>query len=212
MKRKRITERILAFMLSFALVLGMVPMEGLSVIVKAQESTEVTDSAIMPAFEQSETVDGVTVTVKAEEGVFPERAGLSVSKVSKEDTKEAEEAVLEEREDYANVAAAYTFDIKVLDTDGNELQPENEKSVQVSFAMAEVEDKNLETKVYHISKNKKGNLKAEKLDVQTDGDTAIAETDGFSLYTVEFTYNNLQYVMNGDGSIALSEILDKVVL
>lgn len=150
MKRKRITERILAFMLSFALVLGMVPMEGLSVIVKAQESTEVTDSAIMPAFEQSETVDGVTVTVTAEEGVFPERAGLSVSKVSKEDTKEAEEAVSEEREDYANVAASYTFDIKVLDTDGNELQPENEKSVQVSFAMAEVEDKNLETQVYHI--------------------------------------------------------------
>ena len=212
MKRKRITERILAFMLSFALVLGMVPMEGLSVIVKAQESTEVTDSAIMPAFEQSETVDGVTVTVTAEEGVFPERAGLSVSKVSKEDTKEAEEAVSEEREDYANVAASYTFDIKVLDTDGNELQPENEKSVQVSFAMAEVEDKNLETQVYHISENKKGNLKAEKLDVQTDGDTAIAETDGFSLYTVEFTYDRKQYVLPGDSEVALSEVLDTVGL
>ena len=50
------------------------------------------------------------------------------------------------------------------------------------------------------------------LPIETDGDTAVAETDGFSLYTVEFTYNDLQYVMEGDSSIALSEILDKVNL
>ena len=38
------------------------------------------------------------------------------------------------------------------------------------------------------------------------------ESDGFSYYTVEFTYNNLQYVLNGDESVALSEILSKVGL
>ena len=32
------------------------------------------------------------------------------------------------------------------------------------------------------------------LSVETNGDTATAETDGFSLYTVEFTYENKQYV------------------
>ena len=35
---------------------------------------------------------------------------------------------------------------------------------------------------------------------------------GQSGYTVEFTYNDLQYVMPGDSEIALSEILDKVGL
>lgn len=34
-----------------------------------------------------------------------------------------------------------------------------------------------------------------------------AETDGFSYYVVEFTYNELQYVLTGDSSEKLSEIL-----
>ena len=55
-------------------------------------------------------------------------------------------------------------------------------------------------------------LTAEKLPVETDGDTAIAETDGFSLYTVEFTYENKQYVLPGDSEVALSEVLDTVGL
>lgn len=50
------------------------------------------------------------------------------------------------------------------------------------------------------------------LPIETDGDTAIAETDGFSLYTVEFTYDNKQYVLPGDSEVALSEILDTVSL
>ena len=50
------------------------------------------------------------------------------------------------------------------------------------------------------------------LPIETDGDTATAETDGFSLYTVEFTYDNKQYVLPGDSEVALSEILDTVGL
>ena len=42
--------------------------------------------------------------------------------------------------------------------------------------------------------------------------TAAVETDGFSRYTVEFTYNDLQYVMPGDSEVKLSEILDAVGL
>ena len=53
---------------------------------------------------------------------------------------------------------------------------------------------------------------AEKLSVETDGDTAIVETDGFSFYTVEFTYDSKQYVLSGDSEVALSEILEAVGL
>ena len=38
------------------------------------------------------------------------------------------------------------------------------------------------------------------------------ETDGFSLYTVEFTYSNLEYVLPGDTSAPLSEVLTAVGL
>ena len=65
-----------------------------------------------PAFEQSETVNGVTVTVEAEEGTFPEDVRLSVSSISSSAT---EDAIEEDRDDDLLVAVAYTFDIKVLD-------------------------------------------------------------------------------------------------
>ncbi|MBE5901033.1 MAG: hypothetical protein E7280_03910 [Lachnospiraceae bacterium] len=47
---------------------------------------------------------------------------------------------------------------------------------------------------------------------ETGADTAMAETDGFSLYTVEFTYDNKQYVLPGDSEMELSKILSAVGL
>ena len=159
-----------------------------------------------PAFEQSKTVNDVTVTVEAKEGVFPEGARLSVISVS---SSETEKTIEEERNDDRNVAVSYTFDIKILDEDDNELQPEDGKNVKVSFRTAEVSDPNLDVSVYHISD---GTKSAKELDVDVSGQTAVAESDGFSYYTVEFTYNNLQYVLNGDESVPLTDILSKVGL
>ena len=45
MKRKRIKKRILAVILSYALVMGMIPMDVLSVSIMAQENTEGTDTS-----------------------------------------------------------------------------------------------------------------------------------------------------------------------
>ncbi len=204
------------------------------------------------AFSESKSIDGVKITVSADEGVFPKGATLSVKKVTLAQEKQAEKAVESERDEDKQVAASYTYDIKVLDKDGDEIQPTGENGedsssrVKVSFKLEEVSDSNLETNIYHIkeadsdgnvSGERSGNdkadseeategngadsdskvsenteLVAEKLEVETDGDTATAETNGFSLYTVEFTYNDLQYVMPGDSEVALSEILDKVGL
>lgn len=157
-----------------------------------------------PAFNQSKTVNGVKVTVEADAGVFPENAKLSVTSVSSSKT---EKEVDKERDD-KNVAVSYTFDIKVLDEEDNELQPAEDQNVKVSFRTAEVADPNLEVSVYHISEEEG----AEELDVDVSGQTAVAESDGFSYYTVEFTYNDLQYVLAGDESVALSEILSAVGL
>jgi len=199
-----------------------------------------------PAFSESKSIDGVRITVEAEEGVFPEGAVLSVEKVTKDQEKKAEEAVETERSENQNVAVSYTYDIKVLDKDGNELQPADENGedsssrVKVSFKLDEVADENLtaegagsksaeaaslndtDSTVDGESASRESTdgrettggieLVAEKLPVETDGDTAIVETDGFSLYTVEFTYNNKQYVLLGDSEVALSEILDSVGL
>ena len=164
-------------------------------------------------FDQSRTVNGVVVTVKADAGVFPTNAQLSVKRVPTYKKREAAAAIDEVRDEDQNVAVSYTFDIKVIDPDTKEeLQPAEGQTVSVSFALSEVADENLETNVYHITEEK-GGLVAENLDVTTeDQQTAVVETDGFSLYTVEFTYGDLEYVLPGDASVAMSEILDALDL
>ena len=163
------------------------------------------------AFKASQTVEGVTVTVSAEEGVFPEGAKLSVSKVSGSEVKKVGKAVDKVRDDNANVALSYVFDIHVEDKNGKEIQPADGKKVKVSFESSEISDNNLSTDVYHVE-SQGFSLNADALDVKTAGDTATVTTDGFSYYTVEFTYGDLQYVMKGDTEIPLNTILDEIGL
>ena len=152
MKKKM--QRFLSFLLSLTMIVGMMPEMSLTVQAAdpagAGGEVSIEAEASYPAFEQSETVDGVKITVGAEEGVFPEGAVLSAEKVTKTREEEALEAVEEERPGEQNVAASYTFDIKVLDRDGNEIQPADESRVKLSFKLEEVADSNLETNIYHI--------------------------------------------------------------
>ena len=115
-----------------------------------------TAEAACPAFGQSRTVNGVTVHVSAPEGVFPMNASLSVELVPVEAQPQVDAAVETERESGRNVAVSYTFDIKVLDPDGNELQPGEGQSVNVSFTLTEVANENLTTEVYHVSESEIG--------------------------------------------------------
>lgn len=165
-------------------------------------------------FEQSCTVDGVVVTVKAGPGVFPAAAVLVVDKVPASVQAQADAAVEAVRESTQTVAVSYTFDIRVLDADGVEVQPADGQAVEVSFALAEVGMENLDAGIYHITEEESGGLAAEKLEALVDGpeETVTTETEGFSLYTVEFTYHTLQYVLKGGTSTPLSDILNAVGL
>ena len=173
------------------------------------EEDEMVDSVKMPAFSESKTVDGVTVSVSASEGVFPEGSKLSVISAPTSVEKSIDTLINAKRRDDLNVAASYTFDIKILDKDGNEIQPADGNYVSVRFTTSEVSDSNLETDVYHIS-HASGSVYADKLSSLETGNTVSVQSDGFSYYTVEFTYSDKQYVMNGDTSIPLSDILDYV--
>lgn len=117
----------------------------------SDENNSADDARKIPAFEGSKTIDGVKITVTADEGVFPEGATLSVEKVAKAQEKEAQEAIEEERPAEQNVVASYTFDIKVLDKDGNEIEPADQGKVKVFFTMDEVANENLTTNIYHIT-------------------------------------------------------------
>ena len=162
-----------------------------------------TGGILYPAFRAEKTVDGITVCVSAGEGIFPEGSALSVERISDGEQQAVGSAVENSRAADVTVAASYTFDIKVLDQEGNEIQPADGRSVTVSFAAAEAADRNLEASVYHVADGE-----AEALDTVCEGNTVKAETDGFSYYTVEFTYGTLKYSLPGNGTVALKTVLD----
>lgn len=166
------------------------------------------------AFEAKQTVSGVVVTVAAEPGAFPAGSVLVVKRVPVYQARQADAAIDEIRNEEQTVVVSYTFDIQVQDAEGNELQPAEGKRVSVTFALAETADENLEANVYHVTEEENGELTAEKLEAEVDAEaeTVTAQTDGFSLYTVEFTYNTLQYVLEGGKATPLSEILSALEL
>ena len=178
-------------------------------------------------FRKEKELDGVLIKIEAEEGTFPVDAELKAEAADIKAEKEAEEAVDKVRPAHLNVADSYTFDIKVVDKDGNELQPSSGKKVKVSFETDHAKDQNLDATIYHIaevekkdSKTKKAEVvfEAEKLDSDMDikESTVSAETEGFSLYTVEFTYGDLTYVHdntdNNTDTVSLEMIAEKTGL
>ncbi|MBR2674175.1 MAG: hypothetical protein IKE52_01785 [Mogibacterium sp.] len=160
--------------------------------------------------ELSADVDNVDISLKAEKGAFPDGASLSVTKASVLEQDKVDRAVSAQRSDERNVALSYTFDIRVFDKDGKELQPAEGKNVAVSFSTDTVSNANLDTDIYHVKKAAGATLSAEALEVTTEGETATVETDGFSYYTVEFTYGDKQYVLDGKGIIKLSRLLEYI--
>ena len=173
------------------------------------------------AFDQKAEIDDVIVRVEAEKGVFPKGAELIVKKASSKDEKQADQAIDEVRSAKRKVVYSHTFDIKVVTAEGEELQPKEDQKVNVSFTMKPAADKNLSADIYHITENEVIDKKtketeivteAEKLEAETDAkeESVTAETDGFSLYTVEFTYGEKKYAMEHKESVELSEILEAV--
>ena len=165
-------------------------------------------------FEDTAELGAVKVTVRALQRIVPAGAHLEAALLEDTDRQEAEQTVDEVREEERTVAVSYSFDIRILDAEEKEWQPEEQETVEVIFSVPEISEENLEPAVYHLKEEDGEQLTAEKIDTvsDTEAGTLSAETDGFSVYTVEFTYQNLQYVLNGNETIPLTVILEAVGL
>ena len=97
------------------------------------------------------------ITVTAPAGVFPKESVLQVERISEEkDNKKIEEAVEKTLDNDKAVKDSFSYDIKVTDPDGNELEPVTAggKKVEVTFKSQALRDAALEedqyVSVYHF--------------------------------------------------------------
>ena len=158
------------------------------------------------AFSRLAENDGVTVRVSAAEGVFPDGVVLVLADVPEASMAEVNAALARIREPQGGLAATYSFDLKMMDESGVAVQPAQAQNVTLSFSLPEAARQDLQARVYHIS-GEEATLSVQELDTQTSDGAVVVETDGFSYYTVEFTYRELQYILPGDSSTPLADIL-----
>jgi len=171
-----------------------------------ENEEEIESEAQIRDFYDSQEVGDVTITASAPAGVFPEGAMLSVQMLSDRDQETVYETLDEIREEDKNVALAYTFDIKVVDVAGVELEPNSEYgNVKVEFSLTNPPIDILDVDVYHTHDEDTEILEAESIK-----DGVVVYTDEFSVFTVEFTYGDLQYVLEGKETVSLSHILAEV--
>ncbi len=161
------------------------------------------------SFEQSETVDNITITVKADKGVFPDTAKLSVKRIynpllletyceaaDRADADAGNEIQLDKIDE-----KSYVFDICIVDDEGMELQPDNTKgTVTVEFSNPEpakfdISDYN----VYHIDEE---SGEAARLDTNIDDESELVavEVDGFSPFVFRAT-TYVTVLFTGGGTI-----------
>lgn len=146
-------------------------------------------------WEKTQTVDGINITVSADNGVFPEDAVLKVQKITNSrDKAKIKNAVTKEVQSTDTgssdrVEEMYAFDITILDTKGNELQPDNSKGeVHVTFSQidtekTEKEDNSLQA--FHMDEELDH---AENVEVQVDTkeDTVEVVAEHFSVYVLSY--------------------------
>jgi len=197
------------------------------------------DSVILSdAFSGCVQLGGVKITVTAPAGVFPDGCVLHAAEVKT--TDEIDDSIDAKRDEGVNLSTQVTYDIKVLDKNGKEVEPDltyGEPVVRFEMTSQSLPVLYDDVQVYHIKdggvlnaapndavqadnvsgETSSGSKSVQALDVTTSGDTTStdgsadkliieAATDGFSYYTVEFYYGDLEYVMDGDSSIKLSTI------
>lgn len=108
-----------------------------------------------PAFEYAETLNGVTVSISAADGILPEGTTAKIAEV----TENVENAVKEKVESEASETAAVevnavlAYDITLYDAQGNVLNDSWSRNgyVKVSFSGAPIEEKSKEAAVIDIS-------------------------------------------------------------
>lgn len=167
---------------------GEVPSEETIPVDETEDDSEGPSQAIddttwnsVPITGQSAS-NGITVSVSAPEGSFPEGTSVHITALSQGEATEKARAITDGTE-------AVAFDISFLDEEGTKIQPDNGKTVSVSFSipacsiMTADENEDTTLKVYHITDNGTAELMKSVSGPDADSSANInVDAESFSVY------------------------------
>ena len=147
----------------------------------------------------------VTVIAPAVAGI-PADATLEVKEIKQgtKKFKKYQEKALDAMGSDDVVALARFFDIRIVDGEGEAIQPADDVNVKISLADAPAADLGAEASVVHFGEQ------TEVVASREEDGTSQFEASSFSvygvLYTVDFVYEGHEYTLPGNGTMLLSEL------
>ena len=154
----------------------------------AKEETEEPDAPEY-TFDQSVEIDGVTVTLRAKEGVFPEDASLYVEKVPEKESSWSSLAVESGRDKTLRVLNSYSFSVQVLDAAGQKLSPSDGKKFEIVFSPDQVPEGNPQADIWQIVRT----VQEENVEVAEEAELPVEDED-LSVETEEESRNRIGIV------------------
>ena len=132
----------------------------------------------------SKMVEAVEVCVAADEGVFPPgELTLDVTKIIGAAKEQEIEAAIEEQLEEKSIEQTISFDVRILDADGKEVQPDTTKgNVTVTFKNVNVELTDV-IEVYHVADDFQA---VEPVESEVNEGEVVFEAEHFSIYTIVF--------------------------
>ena len=149
------------------------------------------EAEAVPMEFSAESPSGIQVSASAEKGTFPEDAVMTVSDISREEAMQAAENLESQTID------AVAVDIMFTDAEGTELEPAEDKTVQVQITLPdEMKLSGDEYSLLHVSDD--GDVqKVEEAEVSETGAEFLAES--FSVYVVTAQGNDTStYLISDD--------------
>lgn len=141
-------------------------------ITEEQSETEVKK----PEFSYSTTLDGVTVSIHAEEGILPEGTTVTVSPLDAAVLENATQSI-SDRLGEKEIVQIIGFDICFFDPDGNELHDLDEK-VNIAYSGMNIAEEAEEAQVYHA--DEEGNITHTLTEAAAPSETVEFASDQFS--------------------------------
>ncbi|WP_135358225.1 hypothetical protein [Anaerolactibacter massiliensis] len=185
--------------------------------VSSPAATEAPASMSEMSFERKEETTGITVSVKAEAGTFPEGTTMELSSVE-------DQSILEDAKQASELQnpSAVAVDITFRDPEGTIIEPQKQIRVTMtsdvirqaeSVDVVHVPDQTEDTSTAVVDQVPDQNLSEEEKPAE---DQVVFDADQFSVYaivyTVDFTFSGYTYSMEGGSSILLSSLASQLGL
>ena len=169
------------------------------------ETAEATEKE-KPKFTYRTTVDGITVSIHAPEGILPAGTTVTVEPLAADVLDTAEQTIndtLGEKE----VVQLIGFDITFYDADGNEMH-DLDGSVRIEYSGMDIVDEAEEARVYHADEN--GNITDTLTEAAAPSGTVGFTSDKFSpvLYAVYAEDDGISAAaITGPSTVAVGETI-----